>query len=71
MSRLQLSLHACMYAVGNFTTNLCESWMHIRSKFDGGKQINQITDVRELVCDKTRSSLGSNCLEGNYKLRSK
>lgn len=42
MSRLQLSLHACMYAVGNFTTNLCESWMHIRSKFDGGKQINRI-----------------------------
>ena len=27
---------------GNFTTNLAESWMHIRSKFDGGKQINRI-----------------------------
>jgi len=26
---------------GNFTTNLVESWMHIRSKFDGGKQINR------------------------------
>lgn len=25
--------------LGNFTTNLCEGWMHIRSKFDGGKQI--------------------------------
>ena len=31
---------ACFFA-GNFTTNLAESWMHIRSKFDGGKQINQ------------------------------
>ena len=27
--------------LGNFTTNLAESWMHIRSKFDGGKQINR------------------------------
>ena len=27
--------------IGNFTTNLAESWMHIRSKFDGGKQINR------------------------------
>ena len=28
--------------VGNFTTNLAEGWwMHIRSKFDGGKQINR------------------------------
>ena len=26
---------------GNFTTNLVESWMHIQSKFDGGKQINR------------------------------
>ena len=25
----------------NFTTNLAESWMHIRSKFDGGKVINR------------------------------
>jgi hypothetical protein len=25
----------------NFTTNLEESWMHIRSKFDGGKVINR------------------------------
>ena len=25
----------------NFTTNLAESYMHIRSKFDGGKQINR------------------------------
>ena len=30
--------------VGNFTTNLAEGWMHIRSKFDGGKQIG----VREV-----------------------
>ena len=28
--------------LGNFTTNLCECWMHIRTKFDGGKQINRI-----------------------------
>ena len=26
--------------LGNFTTNLCEGWMHIHTKFDGGKQIN-------------------------------
>ena len=25
----------------NATTNLAESWMHIRSKFDGGKVINR------------------------------
>ena len=29
------------FLAGNFTTNLAESWMHIRSKFDGGKQINR------------------------------
>ena len=27
--------------LGNCTTNLAESWMHIRTKFDGGKVINQ------------------------------
>ena len=27
--------------LGNETTNLCESWMHIRTKFDGGKVINR------------------------------
>ena len=27
--------------IGNFTTNLAESWMAIRSKFDGGKVINR------------------------------
>ena len=26
--------------IGNFTTNLAECWMHIRSKFDGGKFFN-------------------------------
>ena len=26
--------------LGNFTINLAEGYMHIRSKFDGGKQIN-------------------------------
>ena len=27
--------------IGNFTSNLAESWMHIRCKFDGGKFINK------------------------------
>jgi len=27
--------------IGNFTTNLAEAWMHVRSKFDGGKVINR------------------------------
>lgn len=27
--------------IGNFTTNLAESWMHICTKFDGGKVINR------------------------------
>ena len=27
--------------LGNFTTNLAESWMHMRMKFDGGKVINR------------------------------
>lgn len=27
--------------IDNVTTNLAESWMHIRSKFDGGKVINR------------------------------
>jgi len=30
------------HATGNFRTNLAEIWMHIRSKFDGGKQINRV-----------------------------
>ena len=31
-----------LFVKGNFTTNLVENWMHIRYKFDRGKQINQI-----------------------------
>lgn len=27
--------------IGNFTTNLAESWMAVRCKFDGGKVINR------------------------------
>ncbi len=27
--------------IGNVTTNLAESWTHIRTKFDGGKVINR------------------------------
>ena len=40
------SLHIHVYLLclrthsGNFTTNLAESWMHIRTKFEGGKVIN-------------------------------
>ena len=30
-----------MQFTGNFTTNQCGSWMHIRCKFDDGKQINK------------------------------
>ena len=30
------------YFIGNCTTNLAECWMHIRTKSDGGKQINRI-----------------------------
>ena len=30
-----------MHNIDNFTTNLAEGWMHIRSKFDGGKHINR------------------------------
>lgn len=35
------SVYYCHNTIGNFTTNLAESWMHIRSKFDEGKQINR------------------------------
>lgn len=27
--------------IGNDTTNLAESWMHVRSKYEGGKVINR------------------------------
>ena len=27
--------------VENVTTNLAESWMHVRAKFDGGKVVNR------------------------------
>ena len=29
------------FTTGNFNTNLAESYMHVRSKFAGGWQINQ------------------------------
>jgi len=38
INTIQALFNNC-YFTGNFTTNLAESWMHIRSKFDGGKQI--------------------------------
>ena len=43
--------------IGNFTTNLAECWMHMKTKFDGGKVINQSQSgslnivVWELVCE--------------------
>ena len=33
-------MHTFMHA-GNFTTNLAECWMNIRTEFDGGKQYNR------------------------------
>ena len=38
MYSIYLLLH---FVTGNFTTNLAESYMNVRSKFDGGKQINR------------------------------
>ena len=38
MYSIDLLLH---FVTGNFTTNLAESYMNVRSKFDGGKQINR------------------------------
>ena len=46
---LHVHVHACTkctginyrFCAGNFTTNLAESWTHIRAKFDGGKVINR------------------------------
>ena len=26
--------------IGNIITNLCKGWIHIQSKFDGGKQVD-------------------------------
>ena len=34
-------MYTCIFITGNFTTNLAESYMHVRSKFNGGKQINR------------------------------
>ncbi len=36
----QFHIHILSY-VGNFTTNLAESWMHVLTKFEGGKVINR------------------------------
>ncbi|KAJ8309411.1 LOW QUALITY PROTEIN: hypothetical protein KUTeg_014285 [Tegillarca granosa] len=44
----------CTRLFGNFTTNLAESWMAIRSKFDGGKLYNR--------CN--RGSWHARCYEG-------
>ncbi len=36
-----VSSYLCIGVRHNVTTNLAESWMHVRSKFDGGKVINR------------------------------
>ncbi len=41
--------------IDNETTNLAEAWMHIRSKFDGGKVINILIGVWELGYNKIRA----------------
>lgn len=45
MHEIQVSLSRLVakapQLIGNFTTNLAEAWMHVRSKFDGGKVINR------------------------------
>ena len=42
IGRLKTLNNSVCITLCNFTTNLAESWMHIRCKFDGGKQINRI-----------------------------
>ena len=50
-----------MYIVGNFTTDLAESWMHLRSKFDSRKQINRSqAGSWESLC----AGAGLHCNEG-------
>ena len=38
LSRLVMKAHQL---IENVTTNIAESWMHVRSKYDGGKVINR------------------------------
>ena len=40
-NNLSTCSHMTCNLLGNFTTNLAESWVHIRCKFDDGKQINR------------------------------
>ena len=40
LSRLSVDKNI-LTILGNFTTNLAEAWLHMRCKFDGGKQINR------------------------------
>ena len=42
--------------LGNFTTNLAETWMYMRMKFDGGKVINRsLSGSFELLYDSPQS----------------
>ncbi len=41
MHDIQIIVAKVPQLIGNFTTNLAEAWMHVRSKFDGGKVINR------------------------------
>jgi len=42
-----LIMYIC--STGNFTTNLAESYMNVRAKFNGGKQINKVDHCRKDV----------------------
>ena len=61
-----------LYFVENCTTNLAECWMHIRTKFDCGKQINQSQQgscswasqsTRAGLCLNEGTMWGSQCWE--------
>ena len=60
VSRLVEKAHQLL---GNFTTNLAESWMHISSKFDGGKVINQSQRYCSWFATKFGKSMGTYSLE--------
>ncbi|CAG2205860.1 unnamed protein product [Mytilus edulis] len=54
--------------IGNFTTNLAECWMHIRSKFDGGKMLNHCNrDAWHTRCyaGALRFNIGPNWSQNN------
>ncbi|KAL4223375.1 hypothetical protein ACF0H5_016845 [Mactra antiquata] len=46
--------------IHNTTTNLAECWMHIRTKFDGGKLYNFVTEDTRCFGGSLRMNLGPN-----------